>query len=242
MRDRPLLPEGAQGTVSRGDPRPGRPLILTGGPPCQDLSIAGKQAGLDGTRSILWRDYIQAVRTLGPDWIVWENVAHTWRRWVPTVRGELAGLGYASLPLRVRASDLGAPHERARIFLVAHADSQLLRKLSRWWCGPGREVALQLVRDGEAQHLADANGAGLEVGGQQPSREEFPAAERGSIQERGWWAVEPDVGRVAYGVPSRVDRIKSLGNALVPFIPQIIARGIKEVTQQERQLTEKDGK
>jgi DNA (cytosine-5)-methyltransferase 1 len=232
MRDRPLLPEGAQVALPKGQAESGYPLVLTGGFPCQDLSVAGRQAGLSGARSGLWTEFRRGIQELRPDFVVIENVAHTWRRWVPSVREHLAQLGYASLPLRVRASDLGAPHERARIFLVANSDCELLRKLSRWWCGPGREVARQLVRDGKAQHLADANGKGLEVGGEQSPQQELPSLERGGVQERGWWAVEPNVGRVAYGVPSRVDRIKSLGNALVPFIPQIIARGIKEVTQQ----------
>jgi DNA (cytosine-5)-methyltransferase 1 len=83
---------------------------------------------------------------LCPDWIVIENVAHTWRRWVPELRRELHAIGYASVPFRVRASNVGAHHERARIFLVAHADGELLRELSRWWHGPGREVAAQLAQ------------------------------------------------------------------------------------------------
>ena len=59
---------------------------------------------------------------LRPDWVVIENVAHTWRRWVPELRRELWAKGYASMPFRVRASNVGAHHERARIFLVANPD------------------------------------------------------------------------------------------------------------------------
>lgn len=84
--------------------------------------------------------------SLRPAWIVIENVAHTWRRWVPELRRELWSRGYASLPFRVRASNVGAHHERARIVLVANADSEFLRELSRWWNGPGREVASQLAQ------------------------------------------------------------------------------------------------
>lgn len=83
---------------------------------------------------------------LRPAWIVIENTGHTWRRWVPELRRELWAIGYASLPLRVRASNVGAHHERARVFVIAHADSELLRELSRWWHGPGREVATQLAQ------------------------------------------------------------------------------------------------
>lgn len=83
---------------------------------------------------------------LRPDWVVIENVGHTWRRWVPELRRELWDAGYSSLPLRVRASDLGAPHERSRIFLVAHTDSKLLRELQGWWRRAGREMAAELAR------------------------------------------------------------------------------------------------
>lgn len=84
--------------------------------------------------------------SLRASWVVIENVAHTWRRWVPELRRELWSKGYASVPFRVRASNVGAHHERARIILAAHADSESLRKLSRWWDGPGREVAAQLAQ------------------------------------------------------------------------------------------------
>jgi DNA (cytosine-5)-methyltransferase 1 len=81
-----------------------------------------------------------------PDWVVVENVHHTWRRWVPELRRELWKLGYASLPLRVRADEVGAVHERARVFVVAHANGEQLRQLSRWWVREGRQVADELAR------------------------------------------------------------------------------------------------
>jgi site-specific DNA-cytosine methylase len=98
--------------------------VICGGFPCQDVSAAGKQAGI-GTpeaptsRSGLWFEMRRIIDEQRPAWVVVENVAHTWRRYVPLVRRELWELGYASLPLRVRACDVGARHERARILLVA---------------------------------------------------------------------------------------------------------------------------
>lgn len=112
-------------------------LIVTAGFPCQDLSIAGRQQGLTGSRSSLG---------LTPDWLVIENVYHTWRRWMPELRSRLYALGYASLPLRVRAADVGMPHIRARGWLVAHADCERLRELSRWWRREGGQVADELAR------------------------------------------------------------------------------------------------
>ena len=83
---------------------------------------------------------------LRPDWIVIENSGHTWRRWVPELRRELWIKGYASLPLRVRAADMGGPHERARCFLLAHADSERLRELSWWWQWEGRKMAAEFAK------------------------------------------------------------------------------------------------
>lgn len=164
--------------------------IFTGGFPCQDLSIAGDQAGLEGSRSSLWKEYLRCVGDGRPRWVVIENVGHTWRRWVPAVRVDLAGLGYSSLPLRVRASDLGACHERSRIFLVAHADREFLRKLSRWWCWKGWEMAQEFART---------------------------------------WDSRPRRLGADDGLPTWVDQRRAIGNAIVPYIAEIIATGIKEV-------------
>ena len=143
MRDRSILQSGAEETLA-GCPESRRHSVFVGGFPCQDLSIAGKQAGLEGERSGLWREYKRVIKASQPEWIVIENVAHTWRRYVPELRSQLYQIGYASLPLRVRASDLGAPHQRARVFLVANANGELLRELSRWWCREGRQMAQEL--------------------------------------------------------------------------------------------------
>jgi DNA (cytosine-5)-methyltransferase 1 len=104
--------------------------VVCGGFPCQDVSAAGKQAGI-GTpeaptdRSGLWFQMRRIIDEQRPTWVVVENVAHTWRRYVPLVRRELWELGYATLPLRVRACDVGARHERARILLVAGSPADI---------------------------------------------------------------------------------------------------------------------
>jgi DNA (cytosine-5)-methyltransferase 1 len=103
-------------------------------------------SGLVGGRTAKGLGRIAQQPGLRPDWVVIENVAHTWRRWVPELRRELWQRGYASMPFRVRASNVGAHHERARIFLVANPDGEFLRVLSGWWNGKGREVAAQLAQ------------------------------------------------------------------------------------------------
>lgn len=144
MRDRRILQSGLGETFLEAS-QLGRHTIFTGGFPCQDLSIAGKQNGLDGIQSGLWRPYFGQIAITRPRWVVTENVGHTWRRWVPQLRRELHKIGYASLPLWMRASDLGADHRRGRVFLVANTHSELLRKLSRWWSGPGWEMAKEFA-------------------------------------------------------------------------------------------------
>lgn len=99
--------------------------IVCGGFPCQDVSSAGKRAGLAGARSGLWREFARVVGVVLPTWVVVENVASGATRWVDAVVRDLAELGYASLPIPLSASDVGAPHRRARVFIVArHADGE----------------------------------------------------------------------------------------------------------------------
>lgn len=94
--------------------------ILTGGFPCQDISHAGKGAGLEeGTRSGLWFRMADAVRVLRPDLVVVENVRALTRRGLDRVLGDLADLGFDAEWCCVRASDAAAPHRRERIFLTA---------------------------------------------------------------------------------------------------------------------------
>lgn len=120
--------------------------ILTGGFPCQDLSLAGKRAGLkEGTRSGLWSEFARAIETIRPKLVVIENVRGLlsaeasngdlepcpWclgengdgepaLRALGAVLGDLAGLGYDARWTGLRAADAGAPHNRFRIFIVAY--------------------------------------------------------------------------------------------------------------------------
>ena len=172
----------------------GRPPVhvVAGGFPCQDISNAhtnGIRTALDGAKSGLWHAFAVLAAELRPQWIIAENVA-AWRRWVPGVRADLAGLGYASVPLELPAGSRGAPHPRPRVFVVAHADSE-----------------------GESLRAIHAEVAGLRP---------VPGA-------RGHWR-QPLTGpvRVADGLPARVDRLRGLGNAVVPQVAQHIGRMIME--------------
>ena len=212
--------------------------VITGGFPCQDLSAAGKMAGLDGEQSGLWREMLRIVGEVRPRYVVMENVTMLLIRGIDRILGSLAELGYGAEWHLVQACDVGAPHRRGRIWIVADADSQgqLQEK------GTERKVWGRIDHSrekGERENVADAmltrlqGFAGHECFGKEsrPIDEGAirPVAE-GSICDRttsGWWDIEPDVGRVAHGVPKRMDRLKGLGNALVPQIAEMIALEIR---------------
>lgn len=99
--------------------------VICGGFPCQNLSSANvkTRAGLNGEKSGLWREFGRIVGECRPAWVVVENVA-TWRDWVPSVRGDLWRIGYASVPIQLCPSQFGSYHRRPRVFVVANANGE----------------------------------------------------------------------------------------------------------------------
>lgn len=98
--------------------------LLCGGFPCQDLSSASARGdarpGLQGAKSGLWAEYAKVIGRIRPETVVVENVASGKEHWLPQVRRDLHVLGYGSLAIPVSAADVGALHQRRRIFVVAH--------------------------------------------------------------------------------------------------------------------------
>ena len=97
------------------------PDVICGGFPCQDLSVAGKGAGLDGERSGLWREYARLIEEIRPRYVIIENVPPLRTRGLDQVLGRLASLGYDAEWHCIPASALGAPHRRDRVWIVAYA-------------------------------------------------------------------------------------------------------------------------
>ena len=205
--------------------------IIAGGFPCQDISLAGKGAGLAGARSGLWSEFHRLIAEIRPRYAVIENVSALRNRGLDTVLRSLAEIGYDAEWHCIPASAVGAPHRRDRVWIVAYPASQ--RR------DGGREGPKFAGRDELAdcgQTLADCIRARLEghagdgevVGDEGQDGSTAEAGLRGGGHPGWWWAVEPDVGRVAHGVPKRVDRLKQLGNAVVPQIPELIGRAIMD--------------
>jgi DNA (cytosine-5)-methyltransferase 1 len=208
--------------------------IIYGGFPCQDLSVAGNGAGLAGERSGLVFEVFRLARECRPRFIFLENVPALAVRGLDRVLLELDALGYDARWTIVSAAEVGAPHLRERIWILAHAKRERLRDESDGVTE--REGATESRDDGEEKPVADSERGDL---GMLQSREQSGLFEwdreskgtrgeqtsssirlceiRRAARERAeWWSTEPDVGRVVDGVPRRVDRVKCLGNAVVP--------------------------
>jgi DNA (cytosine-5)-methyltransferase 1 len=281
--------------------------IVDGGFPCQDISNAGKRAGITGARSGLWREMVRCIRVVRPHLVFVENVAALLGRGMGVVLGDLAEIGYDAEGDCISAADVGAPHLRRRIWIVAHAahdgrsiwpDTQRtgipdqqswdanLRSESvgcggeisdaeslQWAAILGNEshgilphvladahqrgCAVQgessgrgglATRGGEA--MADANGRRCEQ--RDAGERRLPESDKGSVENAAIerlegldvgemanagegrqhaapsrssrWPVEPDVGRVAHGIPKRVDRLAALGDAIVPQCVEEVLR------------------
>ena len=198
------------------DGRPWRGIVdvVSGGFPCQDISVAGTGAGIDGERSGLWSEFARIIGEVRPRFAFVENSPALTTRGLGRVLGDLAEMGFDARWGVLGASDVGAPHIRKRIWIVAHAN------------GNDGETGRGELRRRDKQGATFAASSGNDLaypgceGLPKPEQEDIPRTwrreERGAITEQGWWATEPDVGRVAHGLAARVDRLKAIGNGQVP--------------------------
>jgi DNA (cytosine-5)-methyltransferase 1 len=191
--------------------------VLAGGFPCQDISTAGRGAGLSGSRSGLWYEYHRIIKEIRPRYAVIENVSALRSRGLEQVLWSLSEIGYDAEWHCIPASALGAPHQRDRIWIVAYPASGRCESVFN------RDTkSIDVSTSGS--HVADADSAYSE-GRRLPSG---VYAEYANTVSAGWWEVEPSVGRVANGLPGQTHRLKQLGNAVVPQIPELIGRAIME--------------
>jgi DNA (cytosine-5)-methyltransferase 1 len=207
--------------------------VICGGFPCQDISIAGKGAGLAGERSGLWREYARIVGELRPRYVIVENVAALLHRGLGDVLGDLAALGYDAEWHCIPASAVGAPHVRDRVWIVAHADGEPVR--NEGYSSTASAPSSRERKEEERKRFWTDAGAGRRgsyVAHADSAQRQGVRVTRRVLEEHadscraGWWAAESDVGRVAHGIPGRVDRLHALGNAVVPQIPELIGRAI----------------
>lgn len=212
--------------------------------PCQDISVAGKQAGVsEGTRSGLYREVLRIAGVVRPKYLFLENVSAILSNGLGTVLGDLAAMGYDTRWLCIRASDVGAPHHRDRWFLLANANNGGRRRgAERRTSGNGESrvhgeegiVAHADVQpwnegwqgdteEGTGRRNADRSAVSADVADTDcAQRKRNERAERGEpeyadIGSTSWWEVESQLGRVVDGIPNRVGQLKGYGNAQVPL-------------------------
>ncbi len=205
--------------VQTFDGRPWRSIVdvVSGGFPCQDISAAGKGAGIDGKRSGMWSHMARIIGEVLPRFVYVENSPMLVGRGLARVVGDLTALGYDCKWGVLGADDVGAPHERKRLWLVAYANSvrqlqpQRTEQDERGWVGNGSQE----------KDLADSIGERLEG----VKRSEFKGLGNGSAHSgQTWWGSDPadnpksELGRMANGVANRVDRLKAIGNGQVPAV------------------------
>ena len=198
--------------------------LICGGFPCQDISLAGKGKGLTGKRSGLWFEYARIIGEVGPRWVIIENVPALRSRGFVTVLQNLSALGYDAEWHCIPASHVGAPHRRDRIWIVAFPLGTRTVVLADT---PGKQRGVRSTKKTREHQTPQ------EPTGRCDSATPDTYSEPTLRQERPAWLSEPNVGRVAHGVPSRVDRLKCLGNAVVPQVVEMIGHAIMDMEREE---------
>jgi DNA (cytosine-5)-methyltransferase 1 len=224
-----------------GDRWRGKVDIITGGFPCQPFSVAGNQLG-DKDERHLWPFIVEIIRSVRPRFLFFENVPGVVKWILHDILLDLASLGYNASWCIVRAADVGAPHSRARWFLWAEScdsycdgfenDSTTERshrvdnKRGKNLEGFGRELEINGGNSSEksTEYLSNTDSQGI-----QRQRSEYEKYNREGESERffnsgdkwdggfgSWWEVEPELGRLVDGASDWVDKLRILGNGVVP--------------------------
>ena len=227
--------------------------LICGGYPCQPFSIAGQRRGAEDDRH-LWPEMFRLIQELRPTWVIGENVAGHINMGLDEVLTDLEAEGYTARTFVIPACAVDAHHRRDRVWTVAHANSESesdgpkheQRMVENASSGSGRDSQSVIGRqDNEAERSQDTdtitrsgeNVAHTAFGiSKRSSKEQVPgignfsreSGRSGQDQPRRW-SVEPNVGRVANGVPRRSHRLKQLGNAVVPQVVEQIGKAIWSV-------------
>lgn len=228
--------------------------IICGGWPCQNLSVAGRGTGLEGEKSVLFFDLIRIVRALRPRYILLENVAALANRGLSTVLGEMAEAGYYAEWDCLKASDVGAPHKRERIFIFGYlADTE----------GGGSQADSGIDNSAAEVEVGGFDAVGCSEDVENPNTKGLEGSNIEKVANKGKWGqngnasrssgsiigmfrepkrdefwddceyvaerpVKPGVRLLAYGIPRRVARLRALGNAVVSQLAQQIGEWIVE--------------
>jgi len=223
--------------VQTFDGKPWRGIVdvISGGFPCQDISAAGKGEGIDGKRSGMWGEMARIIHEVQPRFVFVENSPMLTSRGLGRVLGDLATMGFDAQWGVLGAADVGANHQRDRIWIVAKQmgnsdnDGQIASKVrksinersnnSKTWT---HQTSESKGSSKQYAQMANTSNEGLQrhrnkrINDKSIEQEGF--ARIGVIGRCGnWWQIEPNVDRVVDGLATRVDRIKAIGNGQVPL-------------------------
>jgi DNA (cytosine-5)-methyltransferase 1 len=218
-----------------GKPWRGIVDVISGGFPCQDISAAGKGEGIDGKRSGMWGEMARIIHEVQPRFVFVENSPMLTSRGLGKVLGDLATMGFDAQWGVLGAADVGANHQRDRIWIVAKQMGNAYNN---------GQIATEIrksINEGSnnsktwTQQTSESKGSSKQYAQMAYSCNEGLQRYRDkgindkSIEQEGftwssviggcgnWWKTEPNVGRVADGVAARVDRLKAIGNGQVPL-------------------------
>lgn len=216
--------------------------VITAGFPCQPFSTAGKRRGVDDERN-MWPATLEVIRTIRPQYALLENVPGLLgkHRYFETILKDLSEAGYDARWVCLSAAEIGAPHKRERLWILAHSNNNGFYEPQNTKGSnerddsnqKGSNQSIQFKRSscmgqdvcgGSECYLADTKGCGFQrlcpQGGSSESERLRVQSESSGIsgREGGWWTSEPNVGRVANGVADRKYRLKTLGNGQVPAV------------------------
>jgi DNA (cytosine-5)-methyltransferase 1 len=224
--------------------------VICGGFPCQDISKAGRQAGLKGEKSSLWFEMLRVIRMVKPKYAIVENVPALSYIGLDTVLAGLASCGYNAEWNCIPACAVGAHHRRDRLFIIAYTDDRRAQCEIQAGRNAFKSCSMDVayspgIRRGEmperqpdargtdrtAQDIQERQKANMAHSDSARLQARFFGADKARTLERcclrnqgSQWKAEPDVGRVVAGLPFRVDRLKCIGNSVVPQVAEFIGK------------------
>ena len=209
--------------------------VVSGGFPCQDISSAGKGAGIEGERSKMWREMARIIGEVRPKFVFVENSPMLTTRGLGTVLRDLAQLGFNAEWGVLGADDVGANHHRKRIWILAYSNSNSnlwsqsrsngIQNKTKGKSGSQNSTTGQssgtsnvfgensLQRHEKTNDVTDTNSTQFKRGGISCGI----YSENAYFGNPRWWQTEPNVDRMANGVAAGVDRLKAIGNGQVPL-------------------------
>ena len=205
-----------------------QPQVIAGGFPCQDISIGSKTAkGIVGERSGLWSEMFRLIAECRPKYAIIENVTALRNRGLALVLQNLHSIGYDAEWHCIGASNIGAKHKRDRLWIISYPNNEGLGSCIR---GDGEQLYQE-----DRSRSNDKNGSGATAApamfGESSDMAQALQYRQivTKIEESDFWQKgEPRFPRVVDGVSSKVDRLRCIGNSVVPQIPELLGNAILE--------------